>query len=77
MKVFLTNGLLFVVSHVFLLHLLYQIINVVLLQFIGFTESAGAALNLSGTMLGYYPVKVLPSKTAIAPVNPTLLPQVG
>ncbi|EYU35622.1 hypothetical protein MIMGU_mgv1a016359mg [Erythranthe guttata] len=26
-------------------------------------------------MLGYYPVKVLPSKTAIAPVNPTLLPQ--
>ncbi|KAL6560683.1 hypothetical protein OROGR_004242 [Orobanche gracilis] len=36
-------------------------------------ESARAALNLSGTILGYYPVKVLPSKTAIAPVNPTLL----
>lgn len=41
------------------------------------TEAARAAINLSGTMLGYYPVKVLPSKTAIAPVNPTLLPQVG
>nr|ADE75689.1 unknown [Picea sitchensis] len=26
-------------------------------------------------MLGYYPVRVLPSKTAIAPVNPTFLPR--
>lgn len=42
----------------------------------GFTEAARAALSLSGTMLGYYPVKVLPSKTAIAPVNPTFLPRV-
>lgn len=40
------------------------------------TEGARAALNLSGTMLGYYPVRVLPSKTAIAPVNPTFLPRV-
>lgn len=39
-------------------------------------EGARAALNLSGTMLGYYPVRVLPSKTAIAPVNPTFLPRV-
>ncbi|GLU12092.1 hypothetical protein SLE2022_287990 [Rubroshorea leprosula] len=38
-------------------------------------ESARAALNLSGTMLGFYPVRVLPSKTAIAPVNPTFLPR--
>ncbi|GMI75598.1 CTC-interacting domain 10 [Hibiscus trionum] len=38
-------------------------------------EDARAALNLSGTMLGYYPVTVLPSKTAIAPVNPTFLPR--
>ncbi|GMJ13621.1 CTC-interacting domain 11 [Hibiscus trionum] len=38
-------------------------------------EDAMAALNLSGTMLGYYPVTVLPSKTAIAPVNPTFLPR--
>ncbi|XP_022737045.1 polyadenylate-binding protein-interacting protein 12-like [Durio zibethinus] len=38
-------------------------------------EDARAALNLSGTMLGYYPVRVLPSKTAIAPVNPTFLPR--
>lgn len=37
--------------------------------------SAKAALNLSGTMLGFYPVRVLPSKTAIAPVNPTFLPR--
>jgi hypothetical protein len=43
---------------------------------VGYTEGAQAALSLSGTMLGYYPVKVLPSKTAIAPVNPTFLPRV-
>ncbi|XP_019170351.1 PREDICTED: polyadenylate-binding protein-interacting protein 11-like isoform X2 [Ipomoea nil] len=45
--------------------------------FIEFTDEEGAhaALSLSGTMLGYYPVKVLPSKTAIAPVNPTFLPR--
>jgi hypothetical protein len=39
-------------------------------------ESARAAVSLSGTMLGYYPLRVLPSKTAIAPVNPTFLPRV-
>lgn len=39
-------------------------------------EGARAALGLAGTVLGYYPVSVLPSKTAIAPVNPTFLPQV-
>ncbi|KAE8658582.1 Polyadenylate-binding protein-interacting protein 12 [Hibiscus syriacus] len=38
-------------------------------------EAAKAALNLSGTILGFYPLKVVPSKTAIAPVNPTLLPK--
>uniref|UniRef100_A0A7C9A1F4 RRM domain-containing protein n=1 Tax=Opuntia streptacantha TaxID=393608 RepID=A0A7C9A1F4_OPUST len=45
--------------------------------FIEFTDEEGAknALSLSGTMLGYYPVRVLPSKTAIAPVNPTFLPK--
>ncbi|KAJ8446264.1 hypothetical protein Cgig2_016035 [Carnegiea gigantea] len=45
--------------------------------FIEFTDEEGArnALTLSGTMLGYYPVRVLPSKTAIAPVNPTFLPK--
>ncbi|XP_062119986.1 polyadenylate-binding protein-interacting protein 12-like isoform X2 [Humulus lupulus] len=45
--------------------------------FVEFTDEDGAraALNLSGTMLGYYPVRVLPSKTAIAPVNPTFLPR--
>lgn len=40
------------------------------------TDGARAALNLGGTMLGYYPVRVLPSKTAILPVNPTFLPRV-
>ncbi|XP_027360958.1 polyadenylate-binding protein-interacting protein 11-like isoform X2 [Abrus precatorius] len=45
--------------------------------FIEFTDEDGAraALSLSGTMLGYYPLRVLPSKTAIAPVNPTFLPR--
>ncbi|KAF7822537.1 polyadenylate-binding protein-interacting protein 9-like [Senna tora] len=38
-------------------------------------HSARAALNLGGTVLGYYPVRVLPSKTAILPVNPTFLPR--
>ncbi|KAK9914578.1 hypothetical protein M0R45_038350 [Rubus argutus] len=51
--------------------------SVLRFAFIEFTdeESAMAALSLSGTMLGYYPVRVLPSKTAIAPVNPTFLPR--
>ena len=39
-------------------------------------DGARAALHLSGTMLGFYPVRVLPSKTAIAPVNPSFLPRV-
>ncbi|XP_071725246.1 polyadenylate-binding protein-interacting protein 12-like [Rutidosis leptorrhynchoides] len=45
--------------------------------FVEFTDEEGAraALSLAGTMLGYYPVRVLPSKTAIAPVNPTFLPR--
>ncbi|CAL0327516.1 unnamed protein product [Lupinus luteus] len=45
--------------------------------FVEFTDEEGAraALSLSGTMLGFYPLKVLPSKTAIAPVNPTYLPR--
>ncbi|CAH2064655.1 unnamed protein product [Thlaspi arvense] len=45
--------------------------------FIEFTneEGARAALRMSGTVLGFYPLKVLPSKTAIAPVNPTFLPR--
>ncbi|KAM7267816.1 hypothetical protein ACFE04_009982 [Oxalis oulophora] len=46
--------------------------------FVEFTDEEGAraSLSLAGTMLGYYPVRVLPSKTAIAPVNPTFLPRV-
>ncbi|CAA0827949.1 Polyadenylate-binding protein-interacting protein 11 [Striga hermonthica] len=51
--------------------------SVLRFAFIEFTDEEGArnALTLAGTMLGYYPVRVLPSKTAIAPVNPTFLPR--
>jgi hypothetical protein len=42
-----------------------------------YAAGARAALTLGGTMLGYYPVRVLPSKTAILPVNPKFLPQVS
>ncbi|XP_020243942.1 polyadenylate-binding protein-interacting protein 11-like isoform X2 [Asparagus officinalis] len=51
--------------------------SVLRFAFIEFTDEEGAraALSLSGTMLGFYPVKVTPSKTAIAPVNPTFLPR--
>ncbi|KAL7129335.1 hypothetical protein ABFS83_13G059700 [Erythranthe nasuta] len=45
--------------------------------FVEFSDdySARAALILNGTLLGFSPVKVLPSKTAILPVNPTFLPR--
>ncbi|KAM7531148.1 hypothetical protein LguiB_034558 [Lonicera macranthoides] len=33
-------------------------------------EGTRNALSLARTMLGYYPVRVSPSKTTIAPVNP-------
>ncbi|GMI95333.1 CTC-interacting domain 11 [Hibiscus trionum] len=51
--------------------------SVLRFAFVEFTDEEGAraALNLAGTVLGFYPVKVLPSKTAIAPVNPTFLPR--
>ncbi|TVU22829.1 hypothetical protein EJB05_32549 [Eragrostis curvula] len=38
-------------------------------------DSARAALSLDGTIFGFYPVRVLPSKTAILPVNPKYLPR--
>ncbi|KAL1203792.1 Polyadenylate-binding protein-interacting protein 8 [Cardamine amara subsp. amara] len=45
--------------------------------FVEFSDDQGAraALSLGGTMIGYYPLRVLPSKTAILPVNPTFLPR--
>lgn len=51
--------------------------SVLRFAFIEFANEQGAraALSLGGTMLGFYPVRVLPSKTAILPVNPTFLPQ--
>jgi hypothetical protein len=51
--------------------------SVLRFAFIEFADDVGArtALTLGGTMLGYYPVRVLPSKTAILPVNPKFLPR--
>ncbi|KAL6629619.1 hypothetical protein ACP70R_029384 [Stipagrostis hirtigluma subsp. patula] len=51
--------------------------SVLRFAFIEFADDAGAraALTLGGTMLGFYPVRVLPSKTAILPVNPKFLPR--
>ncbi|CAL9180804.1 unnamed protein product [Musa hybrid cultivar] len=51
--------------------------SVLRFAFIEFSDEDGArtALNLGGTVLGFYPVKVLPSKTAIVPVNPKFLPK--
>ncbi|XP_065872074.1 polyadenylate-binding protein-interacting protein 11-like [Euphorbia lathyris] len=46
-----------------------------MIQWFGYIEGKRTALNLAGTMLGVYPVRVLRSKTAIAPVNPTFLPR--
>ncbi|KFK35685.1 hypothetical protein AALP_AA4G023800 [Arabis alpina] len=51
--------------------------SVLRFAFVEFADDQGAqvALTLGGTMIGYYPVRVLPSKTAILPVNPTFLPR--
>ncbi|KAL7218485.1 hypothetical protein ACSBR2_011695 [Camellia fascicularis] len=45
--------------------------------FVEFADERGArdALNFCGTIIGFYPIRVLPSKTAILPVNPTFLPR--
>ncbi|KAF3500461.1 hypothetical protein F2Q69_00039885 [Brassica cretica] len=51
--------------------------SILRLAFIEFTDEEGAraALSLSGTLFGSYPIQVRLSKTAIAPVNPILLPK--
>ncbi|CAH2036598.1 unnamed protein product [Thlaspi arvense] len=51
--------------------------SVLRFAFVEFADDQGAraALGLGGRMIGYYPVRVLPSKTAILPVNPTFLPR--
>ncbi|WZZ12310.1 hypothetical protein YC2023_105399 [Brassica napus] len=51
--------------------------SILRLAFIEFTDEEGAraALSLSGTLFGSYPIQVRLSKTAIAPVNPSLLPK--
>uniref|UniRef100_R7W228 Splicing factor, arginine/serine-rich 12 n=1 Tax=Aegilops tauschii TaxID=37682 RepID=R7W228_AEGTA len=53
----------------------HSVMRFAFIEFSG-EEGARAALNLGGTMLGFYPVRVLPSKTAILPVNPKFLPAV-
>jgi len=53
----------------------FSTISSICMEFV-YTDGARTALNLGGTVLGYYPVRVLPSKTAILPVNPTFLPRV-
>ncbi|CAN6970262.1 unnamed protein product [Brassica rapa subsp. trilocularis] len=47
------------------------------LAFVEFADEEGArsAVSLSGTLFGSYPIKVRLSKTAIAPVDPSLLPK--
>ncbi|KFK27722.1 hypothetical protein AALP_AA8G421000 [Arabis alpina] len=51
--------------------------SVLRFAFIEFTDIEGArsALTKSGTLFGSHPIRVLLSKTAIAPVNPTFLPR--
>jgi len=52
-------------------------LSAILLFLFVFVEGARRALSLAGTMLGYYPVRILPLKTAILPFNPTYLPKVS
>ncbi|KAG0489409.1 hypothetical protein HPP92_008220 [Vanilla planifolia] len=47
--------------------------SVLRFAFIEFADEGG--FESWGTMLGFYPVRVLPSKTAIVPVNPKFLPR--
>ncbi|KAH0854985.1 hypothetical protein HID58_024524, partial [Brassica napus] len=51
--------------------------SVLRFAFVEFSDDQGAraALSVGGTVIGYHPVRVLPSKTAILPVNPTFLPR--
>ncbi|KAH0856319.1 hypothetical protein HID58_084580 [Brassica napus] len=51
--------------------------SILRIAFIEFTDEEGArsAVSLSGTLFGSYPIKVRLSKTAIAPVDPSLLPK--
>ncbi|CAN6854209.1 unnamed protein product [Brassica oleracea] len=50
--------------------------SILRLAFIEFTDAgARSAVSLSGTLFCSYPIKVRLSKTAIAPVDPSLLPK--
>lgn len=42
-----------------------------------FADGARNAPSLEGRMLGFYAIRILPSKTAIALVNPTYMPRVS
>lgn len=71
----LANPTLFKFSLRHVQSLVFSTISYIFMEFVS-TDGARTALNLGGTVLGYYPVRVLPSKTAILPVNPTFLPRV-
>jgi hypothetical protein len=58
------------------MHFLKSVNDLMNLSSICCIDDARAALNLDGTIFGFYPVRVLPSKTAILPVNPKYLPRV-
>ncbi|KAJ0242340.1 Polyadenylate-binding protein-interacting protein 8 [Hirschfeldia incana] len=51
--------------------------SVLRFAFVEFSDDQGAraALSVGGSIIGYHPVRLLPSKTAILPVNPTFLPR--
>jgi hypothetical protein len=42
-----------------------------------FSEEALHALNLDGAIIGIFPLKVSPSRTAIMPIKHAFLPQVS
>jgi hypothetical protein len=42
-----------------------------------FSEEAFYALHLDGVILGFFPLKVAPSRTAIMPIKNSFLPQVS
>ena len=58
-------------------HYVFLLLSEILLWSCECAKHAREALILFGTMLRFYLVRVLPSKTAILPVNPTFLPSVS
>ncbi|CAA6661153.1 unnamed protein product [Spirodela intermedia] len=53
----------------------HSILRFAFIEFADERKGCEGSTESWGTVLGYYPVRVLPSKTAILPVNPTFLPR--